>query len=79
MYHDLIITVNSKLLVEAEAQCQRGDIRPVGMINRTHLVGHMELCDGDGMWRKICGQGWGGNDTRVACRQMGFSDQGKQA
>lgn len=56
--------------------CQHGDIKPVGMINQTHLVGRLMLCDGEGIWRKICKEGWGENDTKVVCRQMGFSDQG---
>ena len=41
-----------------------------------YAIGRMELCDDDGVWKKICGWGWGGNDAKVACRQMGFSDQG---
>ena len=48
----------------------------VGTVDMNYVTGRMELCDNDGVWRKICGHGWGRDDAKVACRQMGFSDQG---
>ena len=65
-----------KLFVEANAKCQSGQLRMVGIVNMIYAIGRMELCDDDGVWKKICGWGGGGNDAKVACRQMGFSDQG---
>lgn len=56
------------LFVEADAKCQPGSIRPVGILNRTHLFSRMELCDDDRVWRKIRAGGWDEKDTRVACR-----------
>ena len=64
------------ICIETNALCQRGQLRMVGIVNINYAIGRMELCDADGVWRKICAGGWGGDDAIVACRQMGFSDQG---
>ena len=66
----------SLIFLEADATCQHGNIRLVGIVQPNYVAGRMELCDGEGMWRKICAEGWDRNDAKVACRQMGFPNQG---
>lgn len=34
--------------------------------------GRIEICSG-GQWGTICDDGWGTNDAKVACAQLGFS------
>ena len=64
--------------VESDATCEPGDIRILNgtIINQNNLAGRMELCDDEGNWRAVCAGRWDTQDARVACRQMGFSDQG---
>ena len=49
----------------------------MGTIDQSHLAGRMELCDDEGNWRSVCISQWDALDARVACRQMGYSDQGE--
>ena len=56
--------------------CEPGDITHIGIIDLNNLAGRLELCDEEGNWRAICAGQWGRQDASVACRQMGFSDQG---
>ena len=60
----------------SDAMCEPGDIRYIGIIDQNNLAGHLELCDDEGDWRAVCAGRWGRQDASVACRQMGFSDQG---
>ena len=58
--------------------CQNGDIRLVNGTSR--YEGRVELCY-DEIWGTICDGLWSANDANVACRQLGFADNGmiKQA
>ena len=35
------------------------------------VAGGLEVCTGS-VWRAVCDDGWGMNDARVACQQLGF-------
>ena len=48
----------------------------MGTIDQSHLAGHMELCDDKENWRSVCAGQWDEPDAQVACRQIGYSDQG---
>ena len=48
-------------------------------VNCTDAVaGRIEICDGM-EWRAVCHGGWGPNDARVVCRQLGFITEGISA
>jgi len=51
--------------------CKAGDLRIVGGF----LKGRVDMCYG-GIWRPLCDDYWTFYDYTVACRQLGFSDQG---
>ena len=53
--------------------CQNGDIRLVNGTNR--YEGRVEFCY-DEVWGTICDGLWSTNDANVACRQLGFADNG---
>ena len=36
----------------------------------------MEICQ-FGEWKTVCDNNWSENEARVACRQLGYSDQGE--
>ncbi len=52
--------------------CTQGDIRLQG---GTRLQGRVEVCNNN-VWGTVCDDIWGAVDATVACRQLGFSDQG---
>ena len=37
--------------------------------------GRLEICD-DNYWRTVCDDSLSSNASQVACRRLGFSDQG---
>ena len=55
------------------ASCQNGDLKLVGGISENE--GRLEVCF-DQRWGTISGDGWTHADTRVACRQLGYSTSG---
>ena len=52
--------------------CSHGDLRLVD--GDTLSEGHVEICF-NGSYKLICGHQWDILDARVACRQLGFSDE----
>ena len=54
---------------------EHGHIRVTGINTANAVAGYMLLCD-SGRWRAVCDSGWGLDDARVVCRQLGFDPQG---
>ena len=53
--------------------CENGDIRLIG--GSSYLEGRVEVCFQE-RWGTVCDDEWGVVDANVACRQLGYSDQG---
>lgn len=53
--------------------CADGELRLQG--GATPREGRLEICM-SGVWGSICDNLWDDFDATVACRQLGFSDQG---
>ena len=70
------ITLHHISFITTESECENGQIHLVGGAVVTE--GRVEVC-ADGTWGGVCGHSWGGYDARVACRQLGYSDQCKQS
>lgn len=56
------------------SDCSDGDIRLTG--ERTAHSGRLEVCYNKA-WGTVCDFAWGDDDSRVACRQLGFQAYGK--
>ena len=54
--------------------CDNGDLRLIG--GTSSLEGRVEICFG-GRWGTVCDDSWDAIDASVACRQLGFSPDGK--
>ena len=54
-----------------------GDLRLVrnGFTSTSYTSGRLEVYYG-GQWGTVCDDGWTSTNTRVACRQLGFSTSG---
>ena len=55
------------------ALCRNGDLKVVG--GKNDFEGRLEICF-DQRWTAIVGDGWRDADTKVACRQLGYSPSG---
>ena len=62
--------------VDSQQECKHGAVHLVGGV--TNSTGRLEFC-ARGMWGRVCNYYgyWGLDNTRVVCRQLGFSDNGK--
>ena len=54
--------------------CTDGDIRVANGVSA--LEGRVEVCV-DGVWGTVCDDLWGVEEASVACRQLGFSPDGR--
>ena len=57
------------------AGCVHGDIRLAGS-GTSSTRGRVEVCLNN-VWGSVCDDLWSTNDAKVACRQLGYSDQCK--
>ena len=53
--------------------CQDGDVRLRG--GRHYREGSVEVCRNQ-QWGAVYDDGWDENDSAVACRQLGLSEEG---
>lgn len=56
--------------VDSNNTCNNGDVRLFG--GSTQYEGTVEVCLG-GVWGSICYPGWGSNDAKVVCSQLGYA------
>jgi hypothetical protein len=57
-------------------QCEEGDLRLTG--SNTINQGIVEICTNE-TWGTICDFNWGQSEANVACKQLGFSENGMRA
>ena len=62
-------------LTNIRCPCIEGDIRLAGTTSPSS--GRVEVCVG-GVWGTVTDDAWGSQDSRVACRQLGFWDNGER-
>ena len=62
-------------IITLALRCEEGDLRLTGSsaINQ----GAVEICMNE-TWGTICYSNWGQSEANVACRQLGFSENGSQ-
>ena len=65
--------------IPSDAPCTPGEVRLVnGTVNTsTSIDGRVEVCL-DGVWGTLCGGLWIEDDSRVVCRQLGYSRYGER-
>ena len=54
--------------------CEDGDIRLVDGVD--DLEGRIEIC-WKGSWGAVCSVGFGVEEAKIACKQLGYSRHGK--
>jgi len=69
----LLSTFKTLAMGNSRQFCQDGEIRLVN--GRYGSEGRVDICFND-HWGTICDDGWDVIDAIVACRQLGFSDEG---
>ncbi|XP_023930635.1 deleted in malignant brain tumors 1 protein-like [Lingula anatina] len=57
-----IITCHSHFVADGDIRLRDGNTQYQGRVEIYH----------NGEWRRVCDEGWGINDAKVACRQLGF-------
>ena len=61
-------------LISCVIGCHDGDVRIAD--GRTSLEGRVEIC-AKNTWGTICDDGWGTQEARVVCRQLGLATPGR--
>ena len=61
---------NVRLFYVVYGSCTHGSVQLVG--GSTTNQGRVEVCIGQ-TWGTVCHYGFGANDARVVCRQLGFN------
>ena len=69
--HSLIMCTDR---TTANANCTDGQLRLRG--GNISREGRVEMCY-EHQWGTVCDNFWGTSDAKVACRQLGFSSNGK--
>lgn len=62
------------MVIPLSAECNHGEVRLVNSSVPTE--GRVEVCVFSD-WNSVCSNGWGDNDAKVVCRQLGYTPTGK--
>lgn len=57
----------------ASQTCMNGSVNITEVVQiKGYKIGSVFICNGE-YWGAVCGDGWDANDTKVLCRELGFS------